>query len=213
MLERIAEAVIRGDHETVITLVTAALQSGIPAQEVLDKGLLGGMDVVGKRFREYEMFLPEIMQSAKAMHEGLELLKPEIISGEGRRQGRVVIGTVEGDIHDIGKSLVSAFMQGVGFEVVDLGTDVPPDRFVEAVRGEQPDILAMSSLLTSTMPAMERTIAALHSAALRDQVIVLVGGAPVTQSYAERIGADGYAADAVTGADKARKLLGQRVDA
>jgi 5-methyltetrahydrofolate--homocysteine methyltransferase len=206
MWNEIAEAVILGDSDRASRLIQQALASGAPPEEILEKGLIAGMNVVGQRFRDYEMFLPEVIQSAQAMQAGLNVLKPALAGANAPTRGKVVIGTVQGDIHDIGKNLVCVFLEGAGFEVIDLGVDVPPERFVEAVKRESPRIVALSSLLTSTMPAMRRTIQALSEAGFRDRVRVLVGGAPVTQAYADAIGADGYAPDAASGAAKAVQL-------
>ncbi len=206
MYNEIAEAVIQGDKERTSALIRRALDSGAPARDILDNGLIAGMNVVGQRFRDYEMFLPEVLQSAQAMQAGLNILKRALAGSSTPSRGKVVIGTVQGDIHDIGKNLVCVFLEGAGFEVIDLGVDVAPERFVETVQRESPKILALSSLLTSTMPAMRRTIEALSHAGLRDRVRVLVGGAPVTQAYADAIGADGYAPDAASGAAKAVQM-------
>ncbi|MGQ9676414.1 MAG: corrinoid protein [Chloroflexota bacterium] len=209
MLADIAEAVIAGEVDKVVSLSRQCLAAGTPPQDILEKGLIAGMNIVGPRFRDYEMFIPEVLLSAKAMQEGLNVLKSSLVGTSSPRSGKAVIGTVEGDIHDIGKNLVIAFLEGSGFEVVDLGTDVPPRRFVEAIEREVPNIVGLSSLLTSTMPAMQRTIAAMAEAGVRAEVKVLVGGAPVTQAFADSIGADGYAADAASGAAKALKLVGK----
>ncbi len=205
----IAEAVIHGEVDKITALVQQALNSGASVHDILEQGLIAGMNEVGQRFRDYEMFVPEVLLSAKAMQAGLNLLKPLLAGTGGPGRGKVVIGTVEGDIHDIGKNLVISFLEGAGFEVIDLGTDVSPQRFVEAIKQEAPQILGMSSLLTSTLPAMHKTIEALIEAGIRHQVKVLVGGAPVTQAYADSIGADGYAPDGASGAMKARQLVGR----
>lgn len=209
MFTEIAEAVITGNAEKITALVQQALAGGASVHDILEQGLIAGMNEVGQRFRDYEMFVPEVLLSAKAMQAGLNLLKPLLTGSGAPGRGKVVIGTVEGDIHDIGKNLVISFLEGAGFEVIDLGTDVSPHRFVEAIRRENPQILGMSSLLTSTLPAMHKTIEALIEAGIRHQVKVLVGGAPVTQSYADSIGADGYAPDGASGAIKARQLVGR----
>jgi corrinoid protein of di/trimethylamine methyltransferase len=204
VFEQLADAVIEGDSGRVTGLIRQALAAGTPADEIVDKGLIAGMNEVGARFREYEMYIPEVLLSA--MQAGLSVLKPALVAAGGPGQGKVVIGTVEGDIHDIGKNLACSFLEGAGFEVIDLGTDVSPARFVEAVKSERPRILGLSSLLTSTLPSMSDTIQALVEAGIRDQVKVLVGGAPVTEAFAKAIGADGYASDAASGAVKARQL-------
>jgi 5-methyltetrahydrofolate--homocysteine methyltransferase len=209
VFEEIADAVIEGNAARVGSLIQRALAAGTPAGEIVDRGLIAGMAEVGTRFRDYEMYIPEVLLSAQAMQSGLALLKPVLVGEGGPGQGKAVIGTVEGDIHDIGKNLVCSFLEGAGFEVIDLGTDVTPAQFVEAVKQEKPRLLGLSSLLTSTMPTMKTTIDALIEASIRDQVRVLVGGAPVTQAFAEAIGADGYASDAASGAVKARRLAGK----
>jgi len=171
--------------------------------------LIAGMKTVGERFRDYEMFIPEVLRSVAAMREGLRVLKPELVGSGTPPRGKVVIGTVEGDIHDVGKSLVIAFLEGAGFEVIDLGVAVPVPRFIEAVQEEAPDLLGLSSLLTSTLPAMRRTIEGLTEAGIRNKVRVLIGGAPVTQAFADSIGADGYGSDGASGAAKALQLVGR----
>ena len=209
MFDDLAEAVIAGDSGKVSSLIRQALGAGIAPGDLLDNGLIAGMGVVGERFRDYDMFIPEVLLSAQAMQDGLQMLKPHLISAGAPSQGKVIIGAVEGDIHDIGKSLVCSFLEGAGFEVIDLGVDVSPARFVEAVRREQPQFVGLSSLLTSTLPTMGKTIQALVEAGIRDKVKVLVGGAPVTQTFADSIGADGYASDGATAAVCARQLAGR----
>lgn len=184
-----------------------ALAEGVEPRQILSEGLIAAMAVVGVKFRNNEVFIPEVLVAARAMYAGLDLIRPLLARTGAKGAGRLVIGTVKGDLHDIGKNLVKMMFEGAGFDVVDLGIDVSPQRFVEAVRGEQPDFLGMSALLTTTMPAMKETVEALTRAGLRDRVKVLVGGAPLTDNYAREIGADGYAADASTAVEIARKLL------
>ncbi len=193
------EAVIEGGAARAKELTQAALDGGASAQEVLDSALIPAMDVVGEKFTAREFYIPEMLIAARAMQAGLAILKPLLAAAESKSRGKVVIGTVKGDLHDIGKNLVAMMLAGGGFEVVDLGTDVRPARFVEAVEKEAPDFLMMSALLTTTMTAMKETIAALAEAGLRDRVRIGVGGAPVTQRFADEVGADFYAPDA-TGA-------------
>jgi 5-methyltetrahydrofolate--homocysteine methyltransferase len=207
-LAAIEQAIIEGDDSDIGGLVRKALEDGFTAGEVLDRGLISGMAMVGKKFSECEMFLPQVLRSAKVMKSGLNTLSPRLVESGAKRVGRIVIGTVKGDIHDIGKNLVSAFFEGAGFEVVDLGVDVLPTKFVEASRKFKPAILGMSSLLTTTMPGMKQTIDNLIKEGLRDNVKVLVGGAPVTSAFAESIGADGYAPDALMAVLKAKELVG-----
>jgi len=191
----------------VLELTQRALETGIDVQEILDHGLLAVMDIVGKRFRAGDLFIPEVMVSAQALKAGMEILRPSLAAIGLQPEHKVVIGTVEGDLHDIGKSLVSMMLQGARFAITDLGVDVSVQTFVEAVRDIQPQIVGLSSLLTTTMPAMKRVIDALNEAGLREQVKILVGGAPVTQDYADAIGADAYGTDAVLAVEKAKELL------
>ena len=186
----------------------ALLAQGTSAREIIDRGLLPGMDVVGQRMKSGECFIPEVLLSARTMQSALDVLKPLLAEGEGAGTGTVVIGTVEGDLHDIGKNLVAMLLQGAGFEVVNLGTGVTPAAFVEAVKQRKPQIIGMSALLTTTVPKMKATIEALAAAGLREQVKVMVGGAPVTQAFASEIGADGYGANAGQAVDAAKALVG-----
>ncbi len=206
-IEVIYEAVMEGDAQTAATEVQAALDAGIAPGEILNKGCIAAMGEVGRLFEEGEMFVPEMLIAARAMQAGMNILKPHLAEGEIISAGRIVVGTVAGDLHDIGKNLVGMMMEGAGFEVVDLGTDAKPTAFVDAVREHKPNLIGMSALLTTTMPSMTATIEALTEAGLRDQVKVLVGGAPVTQNFADSIGADGYAPDASSAARRAKALL------
>ena len=189
-------------------LTQKAIKEGINLQEILDSGLLAGMNVVGVKFRGGELFIPEVMLCGQALKAGIDVLKPIIVESGLKSLAKFVIGTVQGDLHDIGKNLVSMMLQGAGFEVVDLGIDVPREKFVEVVRQEKPQMLGTSSLLSSTMPEMRKIIEILEEEGLRDQVKVMVGGAPVRESYAEQIGADGYAPDAISAVVKAKELMG-----
>ncbi len=207
-LEAIYEAVFNGDAQGAEAAVQTALATSTSADDILYKACIPAMGEVGRLFEEGEKFIPEMLISARAMQAALNVLKPLLAQEGSRAVGKVVMGTVQGDLHDIGKNLVGMMLKGSGFEVIDLGTDVPPQRFVDAVRENAPDILGMSALLTTTMSAMEATIAELQEAGVRDQVKVLIGGAPITQKYANQIGADGYAPDASSGARKAKELLG-----
>jgi 5-methyltetrahydrofolate--homocysteine methyltransferase len=203
----IYDGVIRGDAPSVKQDVQAAIDAGVAAEDILKQGLIPAMGEVGELFEKGEYFVPEMLISARAMQSGLDLLKPLLASAEVQSTGKVVLGTVQGDLHDIGKSLVGMMMEGAGFELVDLGADVSPEKFAQAVRENQPDIVAMSALLTTTMPAMKTTIDALEEAGLRSQVKVMVGGAPITDEYANGIGADGFAPDASRAASLAKKLV------
>jgi 5-methyltetrahydrofolate--homocysteine methyltransferase len=196
-----------GDMDAVEAATHKAIDDGMSPKEILDDGLIAGMDVVGRDFKAGDLFIPEVLLCARAMHAGLEILRPLLAESGVPAQGKLVIGTVAGDLHDIGKNLVSMMFQGAGFEVVDLGTDVSPEKFVETVRAENADLVGMSALLTTTMPSMKATIDAFIQAGLRDKVKVLIGGAPVTADYSEAIGADGYAPDAGAAVDAARELL------
>ncbi len=207
--EKMAQELINANVEAVNKLVAESLENDIPAKEIMDNGLIPGMDVVGQRMKTGEMFIPEVLRSAKVMHGAMELLRPHMSEEDGLGLGTLVIGTVEGDLHDIGKNLVSMMLQGAGFNVVDLGVSVKPDDFVEAVKTHKPVLLGMSALLTTTMPKMEQTISALKEAGIRDQVKIMAGGAPVTQKFVEEIGADAYGANAGSATEKAKEALGK----
>jgi 5-methyltetrahydrofolate--homocysteine methyltransferase len=207
ILEKIADEIQKGDSEAVEALVNEALSQDISADSIMDKGLVEGMNNVSERFKNNECFIPEVLVSAKAMTIGLGILKPLLAEKNVRPLGRAIIGTVQGDLHDIGKNIVGMLLQGAGFEIIDLGADVHVDRFVESAKSEDVDIVGMSALLTTTMINMKTVIDGLKEAGVRDRVKVIVGGAPVTQAYADQIGADGYATDAATGVDVAKKLL------
>jgi 5-methyltetrahydrofolate--homocysteine methyltransferase len=208
VLEKISEAVIKGDEDSMAGLTQDALDEGLSAKEILDGGLMPGMDHVGVEFKAGRMFVPEVLLSARTMKGSMAVLEPLLAEGEAIEVGKVAIGTVEGDLHDIGKNLVGMMMEGAGFKIVNLGTDVSPEAFVEAVKKEEPDIVGMSALLTTTMRNMGRTIDALNEAGLRDQVKVMIGGAPVTSDFAEQIGADGTASSAPAAVDLAKEFMG-----
>ena len=208
ILEQVASNLYKGEDEVVAALVQQALDQGMSPAEVLNGGLIAGMDEVGKDFKAGDLFVPEVLIAARAMHAGMNILRPLLAEGDVPSAGKYVIGTVQGDLHDIGKNLVKMMLEGAGFETVDLGKDVHPDTFVAAVREHQPNILGLSALLTTTMPAMKTTIEALEEAGLRDSVKIMVGGAPVTAAFAEEIGADAYAPDAASAVDVARDLAG-----
>jgi 5-methyltetrahydrofolate--homocysteine methyltransferase len=208
ILEQLAAAVIEGDVDAMEELTEDALDEGIGAKAIIDGGLMVGMDHVGVEFKAGNMFVPEVLRSAKAMKTSMVILNPLLSAAEAEAVGRVLLGTVKGDLHDIGKNLVGMMCEGAGFQVMDLGTDVEPDQFLEAIKKFEPHILGMSALLTTTMRSMADTIKALEEAGLRDQVKVMIGGAPVTQSFADDIGADGYAANAASAADLAKVFVG-----
>ena len=207
-LETIYEAVLNGDAARADKEVSAQLAAGTPAEDILYKACIPAMEEVGRLFEEGEKFVPEMLISARAMQTGMRLLRPHLADKDIKTVGKVVVGTVAGDLHDIGKNLVAMMLEGSGFEVIDLGTDVSPAKFVEAVRGHQPQVIGMSALLTTTMPSMRATIEALKEAGLRDQVKVMIGGAPITQDFADKIGADGFAPDASSASRKAKSLVG-----
>jgi 5-methyltetrahydrofolate--homocysteine methyltransferase len=206
-LKELYTAILEGQRDEAKEYVEAALRAGVPAGEVLDV-MVNAMGEVGELFEEGEYFVPEMLIAARAMKTGMEILKPELVGADIQPIGKIVAGTVKGDLHDIGKNLACMMLEGAGFQVVDLGTDVSPEAFIAAVQEHQPDFVAMSALLTTTMPNMETTITALNAAGLRGAVRVLIGGAPVTQSYADKIGADGYAPDASRAVKLAKTLLG-----
>ena len=208
VLKKISQAVIEGDTESIVDLTKQALDQGLSAKDILDNGLMPGMDYVGQEFRKGNMFVPEVLLSARAMQASMDVLRPLLAETGAKMVGKVVIGTVQGDLHDIGKNLVSMMLEGAGFQVIDLGKDVPPETFVEAVKKEKPDIVGMSALLTTTMRAMDRTIQVLKEAGVRESVKIMVGGAPVTSDFAKQIGADGYAPNAPAAVDLAKKLVG-----
>jgi 5-methyltetrahydrofolate--homocysteine methyltransferase len=206
-VKQVYEAIIEGDMAGSTTTVQAAVDTGVSAEEILKQGLVPAMTEVGRRFEEGEYFVPEMLISARAMQSGLAILKPLLVASDVQATGKVVIGTVQGDLHDIGKNLVGMMLEGAGFELVDLGTDVRAEQFVAAVQQNEPDLVAMSALLTTTMPSMKTTIDALAEAGVRNQVKVIIGGAPVTEDYANEIGADGFAADASRAATLATTLI------
>jgi 5-methyltetrahydrofolate--homocysteine methyltransferase len=209
-----ARALILGDKETVARKTREGLDLQINPKDLIFKGLIPGMDVVGEKFRRNEYYVPQVLLSARAMYAGLDLLKPLITASKTAEYfGTVVIGTAQGDLHDIGKNLVAMMLEGAGFKAVNLGRDVAPEVFVEAVQQHNADIVGISALMTTTMPAMKRTIDALIKAGLRGKVKVMIGGAPVSQAYADEIGADGYARDSTLAVLKAKALLGVAVEA
>jgi len=210
-LQTIYDDIIDGKMSEIETDVRAAVEAGHAPRTILDGAMISAMDEVGDLFEAGEYFVPEMLVAANTMKNGLAVLKPHLASSDVQPSARVVIGTVQGDLHDIGKNLVAMMLEGAGFEGHDLGTDVPPEAFAEKVREVQPDLIGLSALLTTTMGKMRATIEALETAGVRDQVGVLVGGAPVTQEFADKIGADGYADDASSAVDRARELLGIKV--
>jgi 5-methyltetrahydrofolate--homocysteine methyltransferase len=204
--KQIYDGVMEGNQAAVQDGVNAALDAGLGAEEILNQGMIAGMSEVGRLFEEGEYFVPEMLIAARAMQSGLAILKPKLVDAGIEPIGKVAIGTVKGDLHDIGKNLVAMMMEGAGFEIIDLGTDVAPEVFVNAAK-DGADIIGLSALLTTTMPAMESAIQAIETAGLRNQVKIIIGGAPVTADYATKVGADGYAPDASQAANLAKSLL------
>ena len=205
--QEIASKLYEGQDKAVAALVQQALDQGVAPSEILQGGLITGMDEVGRDFKAGDLFVPEVLIAARAMHAGMDILRPLLVEGEVPSMGKCVIGTVQGDLHDIGKNLVKMMLEGAGFEIVDLGTDVKSSAFVDAVREHRPDVLGMSALLTTTMVYIGAVIEALEEAGLRHSVKIMVGGAPVTAVFSEQVGADGYAPDAASAVDIARELV------
>lgn len=208
-LHAVAEAVKTGRAKVVKTLVTDALAEGVSAEVLLNDGLVVGMTELGIMFKNNEVYVPEVLIAARAMKAGTEILKPLLAAANVKTLGSVAIGTVKGDLHDIGKNLVGMMLEGAGFTVIDLGIDVSPEKFMDAVINQGAQIIGMSALLTTTMPSIKDTIEALNASGMRDKVKVMIGGAPVTQSYADEVGADGYSADAASAAELAKELIKQ----
>jgi 5-methyltetrahydrofolate--homocysteine methyltransferase len=208
ILSALSTAIIQGEKDNIDQLTAQALDGGLSAQEILDAGLMPGMDHVGVEFRAGRMFVPEVLRSARAMQTSMDRLRPLLAQSGAKMTGKVLLGTVKGDMHDIGKNLVAMMCEGAGFEVKDLGKNVAPETFVQEVKTFEPQVIGMSALLTTTMRTMEHTIKALEEAGLRSQVRVMVGGAPVTQAFADQIGADGYASNAASAAELARRFVG-----
>jgi 5-methyltetrahydrofolate--homocysteine methyltransferase len=206
VLERLSKLIQEGEHTVVGPLVSQALAAELSPAAILEDGLIAGMDVVGARFQAGELFIPEVLFSARAMHAALEILRPKLLEIGAKPAGKVVLGSVKGDHHDIGKNLVGMMLEGKGFEVIDIGVDVPPEKFVDSI-SDDIQIVAMSALLSTTMPFMRDTIEALEKAGLRERIKVMVGGGPLTQDYADSIGADAYGRDAAVGAAQAQGLV------
>ncbi len=207
-LGNMANLLIAGKVDDVKAMTGEAIDAGMAPEEILQKGLIAGMEVVGQRFKACEMFIPEVLRSAKAMSSGMEQLRPLLVASGAKMAGTLVIGTVKGDLHDIGKNLVGMMFEGAGFKVVNLGIDLDSQVFVDAVKEHKPELLGMSALLTTTMPKMGEVINALKEAGIRDEVKIMVGGAPVTEEFAREIGADVYGANAASSVDKAKATLG-----
>ena len=205
--EALANAVIKGNIDQAKEQTQKAINDGVDAQNILDEGLIAAMDVVGDKFAKGAMFVPQMLRSAKTMQECVTVLKPHFQGGGMTAKGKVILGTVKGDLHDIGKNLVAMMLEGAGFDIIDLGTDVSPAQFVEAIQEHRADLVGMSALLTTTMPSMRLTIDAIQKAGLRDAIKIMVGGAPVTQRFSDDIGADVYAPDAPSAVREAKEAL------
>ena len=205
-LNGISEALQKGDRDTVVKLVKEAIDEGVEPKSILDEGLIAGMGIIGGKFKKNEVYVPEVLIAARAMHGGMDILEPVLVKAGIKPVGQIVLGTVKGDLHDIGKNLVAMMLKGGGFRVIDIGTDATAEKFVEAAKATGKCVVAMSALLTTTMPQMAEVVKAIKAAGLAD-VKTLIGGAPVTQNYADEIGADGYAADAASAVDVAKELM------
>ena len=209
ILGEIADKLTSGDEAGVAELTSRAIEDGLPPKEILNKGLIAGMDVVGQRFKEHEIFLPDVLMAAQAMYAGMDKLKPLLLKEGVTPLGKVVLGTAQGDLHDIGKNLVGVMLKGAGFQVIDLGNDVSPDRFVETAEKEGAPVVGISALLTTTMPAMGKVVDLVKERGLAGRVKVIVGGAPVTAEFAREIGADAYGFDAANAVDRVKELVGR----
>jgi 5-methyltetrahydrofolate--homocysteine methyltransferase len=208
ILEQISTAVIEGELDDIVDLTEDALDEDLSAEEILNQGLMVGMDYVGVEFKAGNMFVPEVLRSAQTMQNAMGILKPLLVESGVPMMGKILLGTVKGDLHDIGKNLVGMMCEGAGFEIKDLGRDISPEEFIEAIKEFEPDVLGMSALLTTTMRVMGHTINVLQEAGVRDRVKIMIGGAPVTQVFADQIGADGYASNAASAAELAKQFVG-----
>ncbi|MCX5632057.1 MAG: corrinoid protein [Phycisphaerae bacterium] len=206
-LKVLSESIIKGDQKTAVEITRAAINENMAPEQILNEGLISGMNVIGARFKKNEVYIPEVLIAARAMKMAMELLEPKLVAAGVKPLGKCAIGTVQGDLHDIGKNLAAMMLKGAGFDVVDLGVDVSTQKFVEKARETKAKIIGMSALLTTTMPAMAKTIKALKDAGIA--VKIMIGGAPITQAYADKIGADGYAPDAASAVDLAKSLIGK----
>ena len=207
ILQQISESLQRGEQEQVAELTSQAIDAGLPAPQILNDGLMAGMDVVGKRFGAHEIFLPELLLAARAMNAGIDLLRPLFLGGEMPTRGKVVIGTVKGDLHDIGKNLVGIMLKGAGFEVIDVGNDVTADVFVDAAETEGASVVGLSALLTTTMTGMKDVVELVKSRGLQDKIKIVVGGAPLSKAFADEIGADAYGYDASNAVEIVKELM------
>jgi 5-methyltetrahydrofolate--homocysteine methyltransferase len=204
-MDALAQAVTKGDQNTAVEMTKAALAEGLEVKKILDDGLIGGMNIIAEMWKKNEVYIPEVLIAARAMKSAMEVLEPELAKAGVEPMGKCLIGTVQGDLHDIGKNLVVMMLKGAGFDVVDIGVDASPEKFVEQAKVSNPQVVGMSTLLTTTMPSMEKTVKALQQAGISAKVII--GGAPVTQGYADKIGADGYSPDAASAVDLVKSLV------
>jgi len=206
-MKALSEAVISGDQAKALEITRAAISEGVSPETILNEGLIGGMNIIGVRFKNNEVYIPEVLIAARAMKTAMEVLEPKLVEAGVEPVGKALMGTVQGDLHDIGKNLVTMMLKGAGFDVIDLGVDVSPARFVEKAKETKAKLVGLSALITTTMPSMEKVVKAVKEAGLA--VKVMIGGAPITQAYADRIGADGYAPDAASAVDLAKSLIGK----
>lgn len=206
-MEELVQAVVAGNEAEVKKFTQAAIDEGIKPLSIINDGLIEGMNIVGPRFRDGEMFVPEVLMCARAMGEGVNMVKSLLVDGELVSKGKIILGTVKGDLHDIGKNLVGMMLESNGYDVFDLGVDIPPEEFIESAKEKGADIIGLSAMLTTTMPAMKETIDSFAEAGMRNDVKIIIGGAPITQSYADEIGADGFASDGASAADLIGTLL------
>ncbi len=207
LLDQISESLQKGGTESVQNLTRQALEKHIDPGEILDRGLIAGMAVVGEKFKVHDIFLPDVLLAAKAMYAGMDLLKPHFVAGAAPTRGKIVLGTVQGDLHDIGKNLVAIMLKGAGYEVIDLGSDVSPENFVETAVGRQATIIGLSALLTTTMPIMKQVVDLVRSRGLDDKIKIIIGGAPIDENYAREIGADAYGFDGINAVERVKNLM------
>ena len=208
IIQQISQSLQDGDQSGVAELTQKAIEQNLAAKEILDSGLIAGMEIIGQKFKTHEIFLPDVLLAARAMQAGLEILKPLLVGKDKPSSGTVVIGTVQGDLHDIGKNLVSIMLKGAGFNVVDLGKDVPPEKFIDEAEKTGAGVIGMSALLTTTMPVMEEVIKLARNRGLRDKIKIIVGGAPLSEDYARRIGADAYCFDGISAVERVKSFIG-----
>lgn len=207
LLDQISENLQKGDVESVQTLTRQALDKNLDPKEILDRGLIAGMAVVGEKFKVHDIFLPDVLLAAKAMYAGMDLLKPHFVAGAAPTKGKVVLGTVQGDLHDIGKNLVAIMLKGAGYDVIDLGSDVSPENFVDTAVGQQAPVIGLSALLTTTMPVMKQVVDLVHERGLADKIKIIIGGAPIDEAYARDIGADAYGFDGINAVERVQSLM------